>query len=83
MRRRVSEELQECMREIEKLVESNKTAREVVNMKRKKVGELGGRAKKHVIPLKHAMRLKERRKTRETARRENMESMGIPYRRRR
>lgn len=81
--KRIRDELQKCMREIERFVENSKTPRELINLKRRKIGMLGGHVKKDVIPLKRKMSLEEKRKQKKASKREEMECKGILCRKRR
>ncbi|AHL28971.1 hypothetical protein EHEL_100365 [Encephalitozoon hellem ATCC 50504] len=77
MPRKVSKELQECMREIENVIENSKTPRERINSKKRKMVKLGGHVKKRSVPLNHIMKRIEKRKADAIAERERLESMGV------
>lgn len=81
MPRKVPKELQECIKEIENVIENSKTPKERIESKRKKMEMLGGYVKKRCIPLNCIMKSIERRKASAIAERERMESMGISKKR--
>ncbi|CCI73987.1 ECU10_0355 [Encephalitozoon cuniculi GB-M1] len=83
MARKIANELQEYMNEIEKIIESDKTPRERINSKRRKMQRLGGHVKKHPTPLNRILERIERRKASVIAERERMESMGISKKKKR
>lgn len=83
MGKKIAEEIQEHLREIEKFVENSKTPRELINLRRRKVERLGGDVKKHHVPFKRMMHLKEKRKSERSTKKERMEAVGISYKRRR
>ncbi|KAH9411508.1 hypothetical protein HK407_05g08840 [Ordospora pajunii] len=81
MVRKISEELIKCMEDIRKYVESRKSPREQINLKKRKVGILGGCVKKHPLPLKHAIRMIDKRKEKAIAKREMLASIGVSKKR--
>ena len=81
MPRKIAEELKKCMDDIRKYVENSKPPREQINLKKKKVGILGGCVKKHRLPFKHAIRMIEKRKEKVIAKREMLASIGVSKKR--
>jgi hypothetical protein len=83
-RRRTNEELAKYMAEIERLVENNKSPAELIKHKRTKIVRLGATdVKKEVLSFKEIKRIVEEKRAATSAKRLNLESMGIARRRKR
>ncbi|AHL30157.1 uncharacterized protein Eint_100305 [Encephalitozoon intestinalis ATCC 50506] len=82
MPRKVQAELQECIKEIEKVIENSKTPKERITLKRKKMERLGGHVKKYTVPLNRIIQRIETKKASAIAERERLEFMGISKKKR-
>lgn len=83
MKKKINAELERQMKEIEKLVESDKSPRELITLRRKRISRLGGAVKKYQVPFKKKLERREKLKVERTAKREAMRDVGISLKKRR
>lgn len=73
-------DIQSLLREVEKWDAENKGGKEKIKYMRKQVENLGGKLKKHFIPLKHRFLLKQHDNKKNQIKKEDMISRGIKKR---
>lgn len=70
-------DIQSLLREVEKWDAENKGGKQKIKYMRKQIEDLGGKEKKHFIPLKHRFLLKKHADKKKREKRADMISRGI------
>lgn len=70
-------ELDECMKDIKKYIEDNRSPREKINLLKRKVVFLGAETKKTTLNFNHIKMLKEHKKKKKMENKEKLKAAGV------